>query len=297
MEFEKKHREIKPLPGRCSVEIHEMLCLVSLIIKILLFPFSVFLTKRLNNIMMRSRQMPSMAVHAMYANNEGVRLFERGDFVNANHAFANAFRAIKEAIARDCLQPNIHYDALCSQEEFKIQAEPSCIPADAAAPKPADDIAHNVFIYQHAWRITNEEHIWHSRLTCQALSGVIVYNLALVHHLQANQCTQEYEGYADLLHKASRLYSCSQAIHMNLPFLDFPRALGTWNNLAHIQTLIGDNCKATKCWEQLLALIVYLSDSPSNDDDMSKDDDETKGLFIGNVMHLILKAPSLPAAA
>jgi hypothetical protein len=241
--------------------------------------------------MMRIRQLPSTAVHAIYANNEGVRLFERGDFVHANHAFASAFKAIKEAIAREECQPsNIHNDTLCKQEEFKIQAEPSFIPpADAAGPKPADDIAHNVFIYQHAWRITNEEHIRHTRLTCHALSGIIVYNLALVYHLRANRCSREYEGYALLLHKAEKLYSCSQAIHMNLPFLDFPRAMGTWNNLAHVQTLIGNNCKATKCWEQLLALIVYLSDSPSIN--------ETKGLFIGNVMHLILKAPSMPAAA
>jgi hypothetical protein len=241
----------------------------------------------------------SMAVNAITANNEGVCLFERGDFDNANHAFANALRTIKEAISiSEDHQPN-HNDRLCSQDEINIQTEPSSIPAAVRTPKPDHGTTHDVvFIYQHAWRIANQEHIIrHSRLTCQALSGIIVCNfLALVHHLRAIRwCTtrqKDDQEYVNLLYryKTAKLYSCAQAIHRIAPFMDASRTLGTWNNLAHIHTLIGDNCNATKCWEQLLALIVFLSDSPNKDC-------ETEGLFVGNVIHLILKAPTTPAAA
>jgi tetratricopeptide (TPR) repeat protein len=238
----------------------------------------------------------SMAVNAINANNAGVCLFERGDFENANHEFANALRTIKEAIASEDHQPN-NNDRRCSQDELNIQTEPSSVPAAVPTSNPGDGATHDVvFIYQHAWRIANQEHnIRHSRLTCQALSGIIVCNLALVHHLRAvrwcTTCRQEdVQEYVNLLHKTAKLYSCAQAIHRIAPFMDASRALGTWNNMAHIHTLIGDNWNATKCWEQLLALIVYLSDSPNKDCD-------TKGPFLGNVMHLILKAPTTPAAA
>jgi hypothetical protein len=78
--------------------------------------------------------------------------------------------------------------------------------------------------------------------------------------------------------------------------LDVLRALGIWNNLAHVNSLLGDDNQTNACWNQLLTLMVYIT-TDSYSEYKDSDSEEAAKHFIGNVSHLILKNSTTPPAA
>lgn len=120
------------------------------------------------------------------------------------------------------------------------------------------------------------------------LSFVILYNIALTHHLIAIQdvnCTTK-------LLKAKSLYELAYSIQINEGFEISPlQAMAISNNLGQIHLSLGDRAKSRSCFEHLLSAIVSLNACGEHDSVGSIDG------FIGNVLMLFLmSSPTAPAA-
>jgi hypothetical protein len=128
------------------------------------------------------------------------------------------------------------------------------------------------------------------RDTCEVLSYVILYNLALSHHLRGMENEEEYLKVA-YLEKALTLYEhahhilSSQAIDLSLL-----HSMAIASNLGHIHHVIGDEEKAQMCFQHLLSTILYIVDCGEG----AKI--ETLDGFFRIVMPLICNSSPAPAA-
>lgn len=120
------------------------------------------------------------------------------------------------------------------------------------------------------------------------LSFVILYNIALAHHLIAIQdvnCTRKFL-------KAKALYELVYSIQINEELEISPlQSMAISNNLGQIHLSLGDEERSRSCFEHLLSDIVSLNACEESDSVGNLDG------FIGNVLLLFLKsAPTAPAA-
>lgn len=120
------------------------------------------------------------------------------------------------------------------------------------------------------------------------LSFVILYNIALTHHLMAIQdvnCTRK-------LLKAKHLYELVYSIQINEELEISPlQSMAISNNLGQIHLSLGDEERTRSCFEHLLSTIISLNACGEQDSVANLDG------FIGNVLLLFVKSsPTAPAA-
>ena len=117
---------------------------------------------------------------------------------------------------------------------------------------------------------------------CEELSYVIIYNLALAHHLKSvdlaaclscssssgsvltDRSTKQLQNLRRVyLHKALSLYEHShqilmkQSINIGVPVI---HSMALVSNLSHIHHALGDHGKAEMCMQYLLSTIMYVID-------------------------------------
>lgn len=239
-----------------------------------------------------NEQIDSMVHDAMQLNNDGVHRLEHHDYTGSIKSLSSALALAKQAIRGRASHPR--KDSCTTYPMFVYSVLIQVGDAIGSHCSSAGE-EEPIYVYQYARAIGNQN-IDGSIENCNKISGLIVFNLALVHHMGAIHVhrRQDPNRAASLLAKAQRLYEHSFQIQVREDCydMDTARALAIWNNLAHVSCLLNEEVKAQKCWKRLLALILYLRDSPHTDNcSLSAEP------FISNVLHLILKSPNSSAAA
>jgi tetratricopeptide (TPR) repeat protein len=121
------------------------------------------------------------------------------------------------------------------------------------------------------------------------VSLLMVFNLALAHHLNGIQVS-DY----DQLEKALRLYECVYRIsHEEEVDLSVLHAMALTNNLGHIHLILEDTQKSQKCFEQLLATLIYYVEV--SDGQNEREIESMKGFF-SNATGLSMIKSTAPAA-
>jgi hypothetical protein len=116
----------------------------------------------------------------------------------------------------------------------------------------------------------------------------MVFNLALAHHLNGIQTSD-----CDHLEKALRLYECVYRIsHEEGVDLSVLHAMALTNNLGHVHLILQDTQKSQKCFEQLLATLIYFVEVS---DGNTREIKSLKGFF-SNATGLSRTKMSAPAA-
>mmetsp|Transcript_8730 Transcript_8730/g.15897 ORF Transcript_8730/g.15897 Transcript_8730/m.15897 type:complete len:229 (+) Transcript_8730:148-834(+) len=120
------------------------------------------------------------------------------------------------------------------------------------------------------------------------VSLLMVFNLALAHHLNGIKTSD-----CDQLEKALRLYECVYRIsHEENVDLSVLHAMALTNNLGHIHLILQDTQKSQKCFEQLLATLIYFVEVSENNSD---EIENLKGFF-SNATGLSMTKCTAPAA-
>jgi tetratricopeptide (TPR) repeat protein len=120
------------------------------------------------------------------------------------------------------------------------------------------------------------------------LSLWMVFNLGLAHHLNGIR-----ESDISQLEKALRLYECVYRIrHEEDVDLAVVHAMALTNNLGHIHLALRNSQKSEKCFEQLLATLIYFVEGNNGD---GIEMGNLNGFFC-NATTLSMKKRSAPAA-
>jgi hypothetical protein len=126
--------------------------------------------------------------------------------------------------------------------------------------------------------------------TYEHLSYVVLYNLALAHHLRAMEedCKRLRNA---RLQQALCLYEHAHQILLNQEIeVSALHNMAIASNLGHIHQFLGDESRAQLCFQHLLSTLLYVVDYGAGDKLVSLDG------FLCNVMFLIGMALSAPAA-
>jgi hypothetical protein len=127
--------------------------------------------------------------------------------------------------------------------------------------------------------------------TYEQLSYVVLYNLALAHHLRAMEedCKRLRNA---RLQQALCLYEHAHQILLNQEIeVSALHNMAIASNLGHIHRFLGDESRAQLCFQHLLSTLLYIVDCGAGDKLKSLDG------FFCNVMPLIVgMASSAPAA-
>jgi tetratricopeptide (TPR) repeat protein len=222
---------------------------------------------------------------AIADNNEGVRLLREGDLASAILKIARGLEMMKAILEEPAdIRIDVHSeevsDELLSVEDLNLAFMETSF-GDAAAASCYQQQSSYVFCSPIEIPIETS-------LLPLKISLLMVFNLALAHHLNGIQTSN-----CDHLEKALRLYECvyriSQEEEVGLSVL---HAMALTNNLGHVHLVLRDTFKSQKCFEQLLATLIYfveVSDGDSN---------EIKSLmgFFSNATGFSMKKSSAPAA-
>ena len=138
-------------------------------------------------------------------------------------------------------------------------------------------------------------------MACNAMSGIILWNLALAHHLYfLCSITDDVEQLVSCLQKAKRFYESSYQIHVNAgghPMIDWTRAIPILNNLAIVNDTLGFVDQANSCQRTLVSMVFYYTDArrifgvptswDKNNETCFVQENDMVGI-LGNISNLIL---------
>ena len=138
-------------------------------------------------------------------------------------------------------------------------------------------------------------------MACNAMSGIILWNLALAHHLYyLCSNTHDMEQRESYLQKAKRFYESSYQIHVNAgghAMIDWTRAIPILNNLAIVNETLRFVDQAKTCQRTLLSMIFYYTDArrifgvptswDKNNETCFVQENDMVGI-LGNISNLIL---------
>ena len=139
---------------------------------------------------------------------------------------------------------------------------------------------------------------------------IIIFNLALVHHLHGRKITTSNNnpssgGSSSILRKAASLYELSYGLLKeqseeevgNLGFASNKLfVLAVVNNLGVLHWELNDGKKATKCFEFVMSVLVLMSNNVDDDDEYRVDNNNIDGL-LSNATRIVLKLATAAAAA
>jgi tetratricopeptide (TPR) repeat protein len=240
---------------------------------------------------------PSTAAIASRLNNLGVNLIESGLYEQAIASFSKGFTVVKKVLSHQgkCTAP-LEEPATMENASEPVAQAPSChfhkmqeaTPmeiGETEEPVCSDEpfiFRNPIFIPCHAMDLTCFKYY-------VKLSFIILYNLALAHHLSGVSGNNTLMR----LRKALSLYELAYTIQMTENIeLTVLETMAIVNNLGQIHTSLENKEKSCQCFQHLLSTIMFLNDSGEPDTGVEQMDG-----FILSVMPLILKnAASAPAA-
>jgi tetratricopeptide (TPR) repeat protein len=239
---------------------------------------------------------PSTATSVSRFNNEGVSLIESGLYDEAITEFSKGLTLVKQVLA---LQGDNQVDEAAS-DSMKTFTEPASHSPichfhktqESDVTKECRDqeefLIDEPFIFRAPLyiqsRVTD-----HTSFTYHVKSSfMLLYNLALTHHLSALKGHNTQKR----LQKALKLYELAYSIQMTEDIqLTVLQTMAIVNNLGLVHAALEDKEKSRQCFQHLLSSIMFLHDCGECDSVEQMDG------FIANVMFLILMGSSAPAAA
>ena len=265
---------------------------------------------------------------AISSNNEGVECLRRGQLKETTLHLSSSLQSAKAA-----LMTTQRVSTVGSQQEDPatvsvslqtLSVELDMLPSSSASTAASvHAVCTKIFLLQRSDEESSNNRSTPEEL-CNTLSAIVVFNLALLHHLKGMQASDVTSSTTpNDFEKAVRLYEHSYQLHMNdsthSSSPDFSlRAMSILNNLAHVHSVLNDETRSGLCWQKLLSLILYCreygileaqeqdEDTPGNSMQCEDEDDEflqrqcpsnQVQRFLSNVTHLILKDEiSAPAA-
>lgn len=155
-----------------------------------------------------------------------------------------------------------------------------------------DEGEMNEFVYRHPIRIPRQA-INPSFQFNMATSIMLIFNLALAHHLCA---TEEEETFSrPMFDKSARLYECAYSLLLQQDFgSNVLFVLATVNNLGQAHRSLDQSETATKCFQHLLSTLMFLVES--GDEQGAKKTPSLEGFF-RSTSHLVLQKHCYAAAA
>lgn len=244
-------------------------------------------------------------------NNRGAFQIETRQYGNAVLTLTEAIMLSKQVIAR-CSIESYSRDAPSTQNTegcyFSQCMQSPYGYADKALPPPLvshrsasfwdqpstdkndDDEEMDEFVYQDPIRIPKEA-IRNSYQFNTAMSIMLIFNLALAHQLYAFE--DETFSRHMMLEKSAKLYECAYSLLLQQNFeSNLLFVLATVNNLGQVHRSLDQSGEsATKCFEHLLSILMFLVDS-----DQGEKTPYFEG-FLRSTSHLVLQKDCYAAAA
>jgi hypothetical protein len=218
-------------------------------------------------------------IAAIDMNNRGVNLLRSGDLNGAIDSVAKGLDLMK-AILEDPHNvqpeaPNEDYSRMICDDLSLAFMETSC--------ESFPSHQQSSFVFCGPIDIPVD-----STLLPLKISLFMVFNLALAHHLYGIKTSN-----FDQLDKALRLYECVYRIsHEENVDLSVLHAMALTNNLGHIHLIMQNTHKSQKCFEQLLATLIYFVEVSDGD----KGEIENLKGFFSNATGLSMTRCAAPAA-
>jgi hypothetical protein len=231
---------------------------------------------------MLPRTIRSMAVEH---NNRGVRLLRSGDFINATVRVTQGLDMMKTIMENPTQIDSETRWEQQEQQDHEIHEdlnlafiETTC--GDSAAICHQQDSS---YVFCSPIQIPTD-----TTFSPLKISLWMVFNLALAHHLHGIQSSD-----CDHLEKALRLYECVYRISNEEDVdLSVLHAMALTNNLGHVHLILKDTQKSQKCFQQLLATLIYFVEVS---DGNTSEIESLKGFF-SNATGLSMTKMSAPAA-
>jgi hypothetical protein len=233
---------------------------------------------------MTLRTIRSMAIEH---NNNGVRLLRSGDFSGAVFRVSQGLDMIKTIMEnptqmdseRRLEEEHQHNDSIIFEDLNLAFLETTCDDSSSLCHQQES----KSYVFCSPIQIPTE-----TAIPALKLALWMVFNLALAHHLDGIQSSD-----CDHLDKALRLYECVYRIsHEEGVDLSVLHAMALTNNLGHVHLVLKDTLKSQKCFEQLLATLIYFVEVS---DGNTKEIENLTGFF-SNATGLSMTKMSAPAA-
>jgi hypothetical protein len=238
-------------------------------------------------------------------NNRGAFEIETRQYGNAVSTLTEAIVSSKQVIARYRVESSSQEDAqlthsteecyfsLCMQSPYDEASPPPLMPYsesfwDQPITTDNDDEGGTVeFVYRHPIRIPRQA-ISHSLKFSTATSIMLIFNLALAHHLYAIEETFS----RPMIDKSTRLYECAYSLLRQHNFeANVLFVLATVNNLGQAHKSLDQSEKATKCFQHLLSTLMFLVEC-----DVGEKTPSFEGFF-RSTSHLLFPKDCYAAAA
>ncbi|KAL3917607.1 MAG: hypothetical protein SGILL_004634, partial [Bacillariaceae sp.] len=220
--------------------------------------------------------------NAIASNNRGVQLLKAGDLTGAIFALAQGLDSMK-CIMEDpgFAESSDSADGMDTEEEPSLSFMETCCDSSVSPCHPQADEPSYVFCSPIELKTA-------TAIPSLKISLFIIFNLALSHHLNGIRQSDREQ-----LEKALRLYECVYRIsHEEDVDLSVLHAMALTNNLGHVHLILKDTHKSQKCFEQLLATLIYFVEVS---DGNTKEIESLKGFF-SNATNLSMKKHSAAAA-
>jgi hypothetical protein len=224
-----------------------------------------------------------MLQSAIELNNTCVGLVASGDYKRAFVLLSNALKITKQCMAIEKAQDRCLYRRTTASLDMCIVHTPS------ESLSPEDENEH----YMHRRAICIPPSFLLEPQSQQdvpvLLSAVIIFNLALLHQLSAQQ---DGEKRRTQLTQAAQLYTLLHELQRSDPFENNVLfVMATMNNLGLVHAQLQDVTNANRCFEGLLAVILMFSTG------CDKQRRRDFGGFLGNVLSFMSASLSIGAPA
>jgi tetratricopeptide (TPR) repeat protein len=246
--------------------------------------------------LLHTNTMNAASQQAIADNNAAVSQIEAGDYLAAIENLSSAVSSFKRLFS----QSEKPLETNC--DDITIY---NCIAN--TFPLTGTNSTETEFLYEHPIRICENKVFGTTCCESSIIASMVIFNLALAHHLQANSVEQQ-EGscychldettYANL-QKARQLYEISLTMQRDAQSTTDPDKhnndvffmLAAFNNLGLVYRRLQNQDASVKCFQHILSTLMCLTDAGYADGLSSKWD----GFFV-NVTPLISKIPVARAA-
>jgi tetratricopeptide (TPR) repeat protein len=241
----------------------------------------------------------SSAIAASEFNNKGLYLLENGLYSQAVIAFSQGVVIVKQVLAEE-EEEDASFDSAMAQACSESPPMPECFFHQQQNSQLTSDYTHDTLLYEEPFLFKAPIYIQSTPDTIASgfaattkyfikLSFILLYNLALAHHLRA---ATEPKSKTKRLQKAMKLYEIAFTMQLQDLDLSVLQVMAISNNLGHIHTILRNETKSRRCFEHLLQSIL-LCQHPQEEDEPAVPLDG----FLTNVMPFMLNGlASAPAA-
>lgn len=229
---------------------------------------------------------PSTAIHAAELNARGIQALDDRCFEESIKLFSRALNIVKQVMASAEQQGDDCDIDCCDAEESSV-----CQFAQLQSSKLSD--VNGPFVFRNPMFVIDGSIQPTTFRYYVVLSFVLLYNLALCHHLSALDVINSNDANRKrhLLIRSLSLYELAYTVQMTEELeLAVLQTMALVNNLGQIHLALGAAQKSQQCMEHLLSTIMFVNDcgEQSNIQEMEG--------FVANVMPLIAKSDAAPAA-